>query len=255
MDIKRLWTGTLWGILFMCVHVAYTDVCICTHHMICKMCTAVHCNDTVSTVMKDRKKTSMFPLTLNHTQTQGRLPTAFCQSTGSPARLSLGHGRLHFYPSESPSACFSSTNVTFSPQAMSLGPAVGTTGQSMASLRNPFPPNSSGRFFLRLRAIHRSISIAENGTWWLHFTPTPPVLSCQEVYFSVTRTVYLGLQPEGHSLLQVCFLVLCLHSFILETEGKCAFPAARTALGPSPAISKSTEASQVLRYTHLWFGQ
>lgn len=234
----------------MCVHVAYTDVCICTHHMICKMCTAVHCNDTVSTVMKDRKKTSMFPLTLNHTQTQGRLPTAFCQSTGSPARLSLGHGRLHFYPSESPSACFLQHKCDlFSPSNVS-GSSCRHDRPVNGRFKKPISPKQLWEVLFETQG-NSTISIAENGTWWLHFTPTPPVLACQEVYFSVTRTVYLGLQPEGHSLLQVCFLVLCLHSFILETEGKCAIPAARTALGPSPTISKSIEESQVLRYTHL----
>lgn len=34
--------------------------------------------------------------------------------------------------------------------------------------------------------------MTEKGTCWLHFTPTSPVLSFQEVYFSATSTVYFG---------------------------------------------------------------
>lgn len=49
-----------------------------------------------------------------------------------------------------------------------------------------------------------AIYMAANGTCWLHFTLTSLVLSFQEVYFSVTRTIYLGLHTDGHSLLQVC---------------------------------------------------
>lgn len=48
------------------------------------------------------------------------------------------------------------------------------------------------------------------------------VLSSQKS-FSVTRTVCFGLQSDGHALLQVCFLVLSLHSFILlKPKNKCA---------------------------------
>lgn len=110
MPIREEWT---WrdcepcGELFL--HVCTLCIWMCAYaHITCfAKCTQLSTVMTqFSTVMKDRKKTSMFPLTLNHTQTQGRLPTAFCQSPGPPARLSLGHGRLHFYPSESPSACF-----------------------------------------------------------------------------------------------------------------------------------------------------
>lgn len=34
--------------------------------------------------------------------------------------------------------------------------------------------------------------MTKKGTCWLHFTPTSPVLSFQEVYFSATSTVYFG---------------------------------------------------------------
>lgn len=108
-----------------CVRVAYINVFIGTHSMICKLCTAVHCNDTVFHCNeRQTERKCLFPLTLNHTQTQGRLPAAFCQSTSSPARLSLGRRRLHSYPSES-------LICLLSPQTLSLGPAVGTTGQTL----------------------------------------------------------------------------------------------------------------------------
>lgn len=98
-------------------------------------------------------------------------------------------------------------------------------------------PNSSERFLSGLRLTQLSVSL-KNGTCWLHFTPTSPVLSFQEVYFSVTRTVYFGLQADGHSLLQECSPVLSLHSFtLLKSEDKCAIPPARTVLGPLPTPS------------------
>lgn len=46
--------------------------------------------------------------------------------------------------------------------------------------------------------------VAEDGTCCLNFSSTSPVLSFQEAYLSLTRTVYLGLQIDRHPLLQVC---------------------------------------------------
>lgn len=70
----------------VCVHVSRMWMCVstCTHHIICNVYAAVHCNDTVFHCNKRQRENVSVSINSNITHTQGCLPTAFCQSTGSP---------------------------------------------------------------------------------------------------------------------------------------------------------------------------
>lgn len=133
---------------FLRAHIAYTDVYICTHHVICKVCTAVHCNDAVFHGNERQKEKVCVPIrSKSHTD------------SGTPSRCLLPVHRLpckafprsratSFPPLPEPHLlAFSGTKLTFPLQVPPLAPDVGMTGQSKAASRNRFPPNSSQGFF------------------------------------------------------------------------------------------------------------
>lgn len=86
--------------------VFFTHLCIaCVDvyaHVICNVCTAVHHNDSF---LLEQKTGSVLPFTLNYRH-MCSLPTARCQSTGSPARLLQVTDESVSTPQRAPSACF-----------------------------------------------------------------------------------------------------------------------------------------------------
>lgn len=179
-----------------------------------------------STVTKDREKTSLFPLTLTSRTLRDAFPL-HSASPRAPLKFSLGYWRLHLYPLRE------SHLFVFSP---SPGP-----GSSCRPMKSQFRKLISPKYLWEVLFWDSGqLGYLCSWKWYL--------LVALDTYFSGShlpdsllfsyRTVYFGLQQEGPSLLQVCFPILCLHSFIvLKTESKYALLAARTVLGPSPSTS------------------
>lgn len=185
-----------------------------------------------STVTKDRKKMSMFPLT----------PKSGTDS-GMPSHRILPVHRLpcqafHRFPRSAASVYFLQQSHGLSSPSTVPGSSCRYNGPTEdQQLRKLISPEY---FWEALSWESGQLGYLYSWKWYL--------LVGLDAYFSGShlpgsllfgyKTVYLGLGQEGPSLLQVCFPVLCLHSFILlKTESKYAIPAARTARAPSPSTS------------------
>lgn len=108
----RTRTLTPGGIFFTRLCIACVDVYA---HVICNVCTAVHRNDSF---LLEQKTGSVLPFTLNYRH-MCSLPTARCQSTGSPARLPQVTDESVSSPQRAPSACFLwHEHETFPPSAV-----------------------------------------------------------------------------------------------------------------------------------------
>lgn len=141
---------------------------------------------------------TLFPLTKSHTDS-GTPSHCILPGHWLPCMAFPRSRATSLPPLRAPSACFLQHECDlFSPSAVS-GSSCRHGRTVRGRFQKRFSPNSlAERFFSGLGDT--PIATADSGS---DFAPTPLALLCQEVSFSVTSTVYLGVQPEGHSLLQV----------------------------------------------------
>ena len=88
--------------LFTCVRAACMDVYICTHHVVCKVRTAVHCNDAVFHC-NERQKENVCVSIHSKSHTDSGTPSHCVLPVHRlPCKAFPGSRRLHLHPAQSP---------------------------------------------------------------------------------------------------------------------------------------------------------